>query len=75
MVIERSVYRGYAIDTGEYRDRIYSFGDAICLPDGEAIAALGVSVPDVNLPDDGERVIGELVKSAAQNVALRLARS
>jgi len=73
--VAATLKRGYAIDTGEYRDRIYSFGAAICLPDGEAIAALGVSVPDVNLPDDGEKVIGELVKSAAHNVSLRLARS
>lgn len=73
--VAATLERGYAIDTGEFRERIYSFGAAICLPNGEAIAALGVSVPDVNLPEDGERVIGELVKTAAANVSSRLARS
>ena len=64
--------RGYAIDAGEFRDRIHSFGAAICLPDREAIAAIGVSVPEVNLPDQPEKRIGELVRMAANSVSAKL---
>lgn len=66
--------RGYAVDAGEYRDQVHSFGAAILLPDGEAVAAIGVSVPDVNLPEDGVARIGELVRAAADAVSDRLAR-
>lgn len=66
--------RGYAIDAGEYRDRVHSFGAAIRLPDGVAVAAIGVSVPDVNLPEAGEVRIGGLVRAAAAAVTERLAR-
>lgn len=64
--------RGYAIDKGEYRDRIYSYGAAVCLPDGQAIGAIGVSLPDVNLPSKADRTIGELVKTAAHNISIKL---
>ncbi len=67
--------RGYAFDTGEYRERILSFGAAITLPSGEAIAALGISVPDVNLPDGGEERFGALVAQAAQSVSVKLSRN
>ncbi|WP_052262043.1 IclR family transcriptional regulator [Leisingera sp. ANG-M1] len=64
--------RGYAIDTGEFRDRIRSFGAAISLPDGEVVGALGVSVPEINLePGDQERIC-DLVKMAAESVTHRL---
>lgn len=66
--------RGYAVDTGEFRERILSFGAAICLPGGEAIAALGVSLPDINLPNIGGEKIGELVRDAAQSVSAKLTR-
>ena len=61
--------RGYAIDTGEYRERIYSFGAAIRLPNGDAIAALGVSVPDVNLEGGKQATICESVFRAANAVS------
>lgn len=65
--------RGYAIDRGEFREGVMSFGSAIFLPDGEAVGALGISVPTVNLkPGDEERICG-LVKSAAEDVTARLA--
>lgn len=64
--------RGYAIDTGEYRDRIRSFGAAIRLPDGEAIAALGVSVPEVNMEPGDEDRICDLVRLAGESVTQRL---
>ena len=64
--------RGYAIDTGEFRERIRSFGAPIYLPDGEAIAALGVSVPEFNLEPGDEERICDLVKMAAESVTHRL---
>jgi DNA-binding IclR family transcriptional regulator len=67
--------RGYAIDTGEFRERIRSYGGAILLPDGEAVAALGVSVPEVNLDDGDEERICDLVKLAAESVSHRLRQS
>lgn len=61
--------RGYAIDTGEYRDRIYSFGAAVRLPSGRPVAAIGVSVPDVNLSEGRDTEIGLLVLEAANGVS------
>ena len=68
--------RGYAYDTGEFRDRILSFGAAITLPGGEPVGALGISLPDVNLPPDGgvDR-LGNLVGHAAGSVSAKLART
>ena len=63
-----TVERGFAVDTGEYRERIYSFGSAIYLPNGKAIAALGVSVPDVNLSEGRDQEICTSVLRAAQAV-------
>lgn len=67
--------RGYAIDTGEYRERIYSFGAAILAPNKEAVAAIGVSVPDVNLNDKRADEICTAVAEAAAAVSVRLAAS
>ncbi len=72
--IEATRMRGYAYDTGEFRDRILSFGAAIKLPDGEAVAAIGISVPNVNLPDDGEERFGALSAHAAEAVSRKLTR-
>jgi len=66
--------RGYAVDKGEYRDRIHSFGAAIRLPGGEAVAALGVSEPDVNSGGDRAREICLAVSGAAKAVSKTLAR-
>jgi len=66
--------RGYAVDNGEYRDRIHSFGAAIRLPGGEAVAALGVSEPDVNLGGDRAHKICLAVSDAAKAVSKTLAR-
>lgn len=60
--------RGYAIDTGEYRDRIFSFGSVVRLPSNEAVAAIGVSVPDVNLTEGRDEEICLLVRQAAEGV-------
>ena len=60
--------RGYAIDTGEYRDRIFSFGSVVRLPNNEAVAAIGVSVPDVNLTEGRDEEICQLVRQAAAGV-------
>ena len=64
--------RGYAIDTGEYRERIYSFGAVVRLPNGRPVAAIGVSVPDVNLTEGRDAEIGTLVLRAANGVSAAL---
>lgn len=66
--------RGYAFDRGEFRDRILSFGAPILLPDGEAVAALGISLPDINLVDGDEDRLGILVRHAAAGVSQKLRR-
>ncbi|MBF9031742.1 helix-turn-helix domain-containing protein [Rhodobacterales bacterium HKCCE3408] len=66
--------RGYAVDRGELRDRVLGFAAAICLPEGEAVAALGVSLPDVNLPEGGAERYGALCMHAAAAVSRKLAR-
>ncbi|MEM7732396.1 MAG: IclR family transcriptional regulator [Pseudomonadota bacterium] len=66
--------RGYALDTGEFRQNILSFGATIGLPNGETVGALGVSVPDVNLRDGDMERIGALVQHAARAVSEALAR-
>ena len=67
--------RGYAVDQGEYRQGIKSFGAAILLPDKAAIAALGISVPEVNLPEGGEQHFGALVAEAARSVSSKISKS
>lgn len=67
--------RGFSYDTGEFRDRILSFGAAIILPSGEPIGAIGISLPDINLSDNGEDRLGGLVFHAAQNISRKLANS
>ena len=64
--------RGYAFDSGEYRERIFSFGAPIFLPNQEVIAAIGISLPDVNLPAEGEQVIGQLVLEASKRASAEL---
>ena len=64
--------RGYAVDTGEFRERIYSFGAAIRLPNGRPVAAIGISVPDVNLTKGRDKEIGRLVLQAADAVSRAL---
>lgn len=66
--------RGYAIDTGEFRQSILSFGAAIHLPSGEIVGALGVSVPDVNLRDGDMERIGAHLQHAVRTVSENLAR-
>lgn len=72
--VKKTRQRGFAFDTGEFRDRIFSFGAAIKLPDGEAVAALGISVPNVNLPEGGEERFGALSAHAAEAVSRKLTR-
>lgn len=72
--ISATLARGYAFDTGEFRDRILSFGAAITLPGGEPVGALGISVPDINLPEGGVDQYGGLVSLAARSVSAKLGR-
>jgi DNA-binding IclR family transcriptional regulator len=64
--------QGYAYDAGEFRDRILSFGAAILLPSGEPVGAIGISLPDVNLKDNGEDKLGGLVFHSAQSISRKL---
>ena len=64
--------RGYAFDSGEYRERIFSFGAPIFLPNQEVIAAIGISLPYVNLPAEGEQVLGQLVLEASKRASGRI---
>jgi DNA-binding IclR family transcriptional regulator len=73
--IAQTLAKGFAYDTGEFRDRILSFGAAILLPDGEPVGALGISLPDTNLPDGGVEKFGELVAHAARSVSQKLGRN
>ena len=52
-----------------------SLGAAITLPGGEPIGALGISLPDINLPDGGEAKFGSLVAKAAQSISAKLGRN
>ncbi len=70
--MQLTLKRGYAFDTGEFRDRILSFGAAITLPEGEPVGALGISLPDINLPGGGEERFGALVVHAARSVSDKL---
>ncbi len=70
--VEKTQERGFALDRGEFRDRIYSFGAVASLPNGRPVAAIGVSVPDVNLTEGRDQEIGELVMGAAAGVTKAL---
>ena len=70
--IKMTLRRGYAYDTGEYRERILSFGAAVTLGESDAVAALGISLPERNLEKGGEARLGGLVADAAQSVSRRL---
>lgn len=73
--VASTLSRGYAFDTGEFRDRILSFGAAILLPSGEPVGALGISLPDINLPETGAEPLGSLVAHAARSVSEKLGRT
>lgn len=65
---------GYGYDTGEFRDRILSLGSVIALPGGEPVGALGISFPDVNMPDGGIEHYGSLIVHAARSVSAKLGK-
>ena len=73
--VAMTLRQGYGYDRGEFRERILSFGAAITLPGGEAVAALGVSLPDVNMPERGADWLGALVAHAAVSVSAKLAKA
>ncbi len=72
--MEATRLRGHAIDEGEFRPKIHSYGAVITLPDGAAAGALGVSVPNVNLEEGDSERIGALVQHAARAVSDALER-
>ena len=67
--VQETLDRGCAIDTGEYREHIMSFGAAILLPDGSPIAAIGVSAPEFNLSQDRIEEICQATIQAASSVS------
>ncbi len=71
----RTRERGFAVDKGEYRIGIRSYGSAICLPDGRPIGAIGLSVPEVKLQDGDEERYCSLVSDAAREITMRLFES
>lgn len=71
--ISETLKRGFGYDTGEFRDRILSFGATINLPGGEPVGAIGISLPDLNLPEDGVEKFGALLVHAARGVSAKLA--
>ena len=70
--VAETLERGYALDTGEFRERVFSFGAVVRIPNGQPVAALGVSVPDVNLSAGRDKEIGALVLHAAEQVSAAL---
>ena len=70
--VARTQKNGFAYDTGEFRDRILSLGAVIELPNGEPIAALGISFPDIHLPAEGIDHYGSLIVHAARSVSAKL---
>ncbi len=72
--IEVTKKNGYAFDTGEFREGVVGTGASICLPNGVAIAAIGVSVLETNLPEHGRDKLGQLVREAGERISARLAR-
>ncbi|MEP1613156.1 MAG: IclR family transcriptional regulator [Roseobacter sp.] len=72
--VAQTLTRGFAFDTGEFRTRILSFGAAITLSNGEVVGALGISLPDINLPENGVERFGSLVSHAATSASEKLGR-
>ena len=70
--VEATRRRGYAFDTGEFRERVLSFGAPVLLPHGEAAGALGISLPDINMAENDEERFGVLVREAARAVSRKL---
>lgn len=73
--VDLTLKNSYAYDTGEFRENILSFGAAITMPDGKAVAALGISVPNFDFKDNDEKRFGSLVSHAAESVTRKLSRS
>ena len=71
--LETARQKGYAFDQGEFRERILSFGAPITTRKGEVVGAIGISLPDVNLPEGGAERFGGLVMHAASNITHKLA--
>ena len=69
--VELTLSRGYAFDTGEFRERGLSFGAAILAGD-EAVGAIGLSLPDVNLKEHSQDRLGALVQHAAAAVSRKI---
>lgn len=67
--------RGYAVDHGEYRERVISIGAAIKSPNGEVLGSLGISIPDINLAEGDMEKMCPAVRNAALAVTQAIAQS
>jgi DNA-binding IclR family transcriptional regulator len=72
--IEATKKNGYAFDSGEFREGVVGTGAAICLPNGVAIAAIGISVLETHLSEHGRDKLGRLVREAGERISAQLAR-
>lgn len=72
--MEATRLRGYAVDRGEFRPGIYSFGAAIKIADGSTVGAFGISMPSVNLAEGDAERMGGLVRHAADAVSQAISR-
>jgi DNA-binding IclR family transcriptional regulator len=72
--IEATKKNGYAFDSGEFREGVVGTGAAICLPNGIAIAAIGISVLETHLSEHGRDKLGRLVREAGERISAQLAR-
>ena len=72
--VERIRTCGYAEDHGEFRDQVIGFGAAILLPDSKPVGAIGISLPEVNMPEGKHAFFGKIVRQAAQEITDHLAR-
>lgn len=63
--------QGFAVDRGEFRARVFGYGAAILL-EGQVTAAIGLSLPEVNIRDGDAERYGRLVSAAAADVQARL---
>lgn len=73
-VISEVQKTGIAVDHGEYRDRVYSIASPILSPDGETLAAIGISILDIRFDESNLAGVKDLVLQAAREASDRIAK-
>jgi DNA-binding IclR family transcriptional regulator len=69
------IERGYGCDVGEYRERLVSIAAPVSSPDGDVVAALGVSFTAPRISERDAEAIGREVAEFAGRVSAALARA